>query len=90
MRNAIFLINDYICEELRKIFCIIHDGVTWTLCSGYVLDQYVLINKILYDAYGCVFLTLCQRCPCLGCYLCLIPLKEEVDNLYLPFCHRYG
>ena len=52
MRNAIFFSNAYFCEELRQILCIIDDGVTWTLGSGNVLFQYVLVNQVLYVTYG--------------------------------------
>ena len=53
--NAIFFSNAYFCEELRQILCIIDDGVTWTLGSGNVLFQYVLVNQVLYVTYGRVF-----------------------------------
>ena len=48
IRKAIFFSNAYFCEELKKILCIIDDGVTWTLGSGNVLFQYVLVNQVLY------------------------------------------
>ena len=52
--NAIFLCDAYLAEELRQVFCIIDDGVTWSLCSRNFLYQDIFVNQVLYVTYGCV------------------------------------
>ena len=62
---AIFLSDAYFGEELREIFCVIDNRVTWTFRSRNVLYQDVLVNQILYVTYGGILRAFCQCCPCL-------------------------
>ena len=47
VRNAVLHYDTYIREELREVFCIINDGIAWTLRTGNVFAQYVLGDKVL-------------------------------------------
>lgn len=41
--STVLFYDVHVSEELCEVFCIIDDGIAWTLCSGDVLHQDVLV-----------------------------------------------